>query len=47
MKIKEVEQFPSRVERNRARREVENNMKGMAITWIVMIAILWLQAVVK
>ncbi|AKM19833.1 hypothetical protein [Geobacillus kaustophilus] len=47
MKVEEFEQLLSRVERNKARRAVENDMKGMFITWIVIIVILWLQEAVR
>lgn len=47
MKVEEFEQLLSRSERNRARRAVENDMKGMAITWILIIVIIWLQEAVK
>lgn len=47
MKINEFEQLLSRSERNRARRAVENDMKGMFITWIVIIVIIWLQEAIR
>lgn len=47
MKINEFKQLLSRVERNKARRAVENDMKGMAITWIVIIVIIWLQEAIR
>ncbi|KYD21033.1 hypothetical protein [Geobacillus stearothermophilus] len=43
MKVEEFEQL----ERNKARREVENDMKGMVITWIVIIVIIWLQEAIR
>lgn len=47
MKINEFEQLLSRSERNKERRAVENDMKGMFITWILIIVIIWLQEAIR